>query len=384
MKPSRHLLLPLLVLLATDDCRADLIAHYTFDEDAGATTALNAVPGGPTGAVGTAVITGIPGISGNAYSFGGATATQADIVDMGNASFLPAITASGQLTFSAWVKTTDTTGNRNTVIFAGDDTSSNVYTDLGVAAGQAGFLGSASARNRPIGAGAPGQQTGIYSSPAVAPVNDGAWHNLVMTVDLSSAHLTLWVDGILANTQTMTAALFPAFNNFEIGRLGRSAPTDAFSGLIDDVQVYDKVLAPYQINYLKNHPGQPYTPADVDTDGLDDNWEIFYFGSITAQDGSGDPNGDGIPNIDEQTAGTNPGVLPKITSTSFVPGGDYTINFTGNPFTTYQVKKSTALGSFEAMEPPVLVIADASGAGVVTVPASQAAGTQGFYRLEVP
>jgi hypothetical protein len=31
-----------------------------------------------------------------------------------------------------------------------------------------------------------------------------------------------------------------------------------------------------------------------------------------------------------------------------------------------------------------LVIVDAGGDGVVTIPANQAAGTQGFYRLEVP
>jgi hypothetical protein len=233
---------------------ASLVAYYKFDEAAGATVAANQVAGS-TGAVGSAVTTGVAGISGNAYSFGGATATQADIVDMGNASFFSAVTASGQLTLSAWVKTTDTTSNRNCAIFAGDDTSSNVYTDLGVAAGQAGFLGSASARNRPSGAATPAQQTGIYSSPAVAPVNDGAWHNLVMTVNLSSSSLSLYVDGVLANTQTMATAAFPSFNNFEIGRLGRSAPTDPYQGLLDDVQVYDEALSQSQVQFLFANPG---------------------------------------------------------------------------------------------------------------------------------
>ncbi|MDB6078878.1 MAG: hypothetical protein JWO82_2625, partial [Akkermansiaceae bacterium] len=313
----------------------------------------------------------------------GATATQADIVDMGNASFLPAIIASGQLTFSAWIKTTDTTGNRNTVVFAGDDTSSNVYSDLGVAAGQTGFLGAATARNRPAAAPV-GQQSGIYSSPAVPPVNDGNWHHLAMTVNQSTSLLTLWVDGVVANTQFMSLAAFPAFNNFEIGRLGRSSPTDPFSGQIDDVQVYDQALAPYQIAYLKNHPGQEYIPADTDGDGLDDAWEIFYFGNITAQDGSGDPNGDGIPNSQEQTQGTNPGVLPAIKSAAFIAGGDYVINFTGNPNTTYQVKKSTTLAGFEALTPVLTGTTDGDGNGSVTVPAAQAAGPAGFYRLEIP
>lgn len=383
MKPYRYLLLPLAGILAAGECRADLIAHYKFDEAEGATTAANEVAGSSTGAVGNAVVAGVPGISGNAYRFGGTTATQADIVDMGNASFFQAITGSGQLTFSAWVSTTDTTGNRNTVVFAGDDTTSNVYTDLGVAAGQTGFLGAATARNRPAGA-AIAQQSGVYSSPAVAPVNDGAWHNLVMTADILTGQLTLWVDGVLANTQGMTVSNFPSFNNFEIGRLGRSSPTDAYSGLIDDVQVYNQVLAPYQISYLKNHPGQAFKTADTDGDGLDDAWEIYYFGSITAQDGLGDPNGDGINNLGEQAAGTNPGVLPKISGSSHVSGGDFIINFTGNPNTTYQVKKSTTLSAFVELDPAVTVTTDATGVGVATVPASQLTGAQGFFRIEIP
>ncbi len=307
MKQPKHLLLPLALLLAADDCRAELVAHYKFDEAAAAPTALNAVAGSPTGAVGANITTGQPGISGNAYSFVGTTATQADCVDMANASFFTALNASGKLSFTAWVKTSDTTGNRNCVVFAGDDTVANVYADLGVAAGQAGALGAASARNRPVGAVNAGQTTGIYSTPTVAPVNNGAWHHLVMTVELSTSRLELWVDGVLANTQIMTTSFFPVFKNFEIGRLGRLAPADAYAGLVDDVQVYDHVLTSTQITYLKNHPGTAYTSADSEPDGLADAWEILYFGDITSQTGSGiGPDLDGATNLEEQAAGTNP------------------------------------------------------------------------------
>jgi hypothetical protein len=229
-----------------------LVAHYKFDELAGATTAANELAGS-TGAVGANVTTGIAGISGNAYQFGGATANQADIVDMANASFFPAIVASGQLSFSAWINTLDTTGNRNTVVFAGNDTSSTVYADLGVGAGLAApDTGAATARNRPVGATS-AQQTGIYSTPVV--VNDGGWHHLVMTVDLAAATLALYVDGVLANTQTMGTAAFPTFNNFEIGRLGRSSPVDPYQGLVDDVQVYDHALSLGEVQYLFANPG---------------------------------------------------------------------------------------------------------------------------------
>ena len=45
---------------------------------------------------------------------------------------------------------------------------------------------------------------------------------------------------------------------------------------------------------------------DVDHDGLPDAWEITNFGSITAQSGSGDADGDGLSNAQEKALGTNP------------------------------------------------------------------------------
>lgn len=49
----------------------------------------------------------------------------------------------------------------------------------------------------------------------------------------------------------------------------------------------------------------PASP-DSDGDGLDDAWEIEHFGNITAQDGTGDPDGDGLTNEEEETLGTDP------------------------------------------------------------------------------
>lgn len=309
MKQHRHVLLPLTLLMVAGECHAELIAHYKFDEAAAAATALNAVAAGPTGAVGTAVTTGVTGIAGNAYSFAGATATQADTVDMGNASFFTAINNSGMFSFSSWVKTADTTGARNCVVFAGDDTVNAVYSDLGVAAGQEGFLGAASARNRPVGAPAGAQQTGIFSSPTVPPVNDDAWHHLVMTVDISTARLQLWVDGVLAKTQTMPTPGLPAYNNFEIGRLARLAPVDPYQGLVDDVQVYDHALTAVEIAFIRKFPGEPYVDQDVDLDGLSDPWERVYFNNITSQNGPGiGPDLDGATNWQEQDAKTDPTV----------------------------------------------------------------------------
>lgn len=52
--------------------------------------------------------------------------------------------------------------------------------------------------------------------------------------------------------------------------------------------------------------------TDTDADGLDDDWEIAHFGSITAQDGFGDDDGDGYYNVEEASFGTDPNVAGGI------------------------------------------------------------------------
>ncbi len=50
----------------------------------------------------------------------------------------------------------------------------------------------------------------------------------------------------------------------------------------------------------------PTSDPDTDDDGLDDAWEVFYFGNVAAQNESGDPDSDGFTNLQEQAAGSNP------------------------------------------------------------------------------
>ena len=45
---------------------------------------------------------------------------------------------------------------------------------------------------------------------------------------------------------------------------------------------------------------------DTDNDGLPDYWEMLYFGSLTATDGTTDSDGDGLSDYAEYLAGTDP------------------------------------------------------------------------------
>ena len=47
-------------------------------------------------------------------------------------------------------------------------------------------------------------------------------------------------------------------------------------------------------------------PTDGDGDTIGDNWEIFYFGDVTVTDGTGDAEPDGLTDLEEWQAGTDP------------------------------------------------------------------------------
>ena len=58
--------------------------------------------------------------------------------------------------------------------------------------------------------------------------------------------------------------------------------------------------------------------TDTDFDGLSDDWERFYFGSLDT-DGLSDADGDGVSNADEFAQGSHPGVV-ELTDTLNVAG----------------------------------------------------------------
>jgi hypothetical protein len=222
-----------------------LVSHYTFDETGG-TTATDSGPAGANGTIGANVTLGTAGKFGTAFTFHN-DATQAGIVDMGDATGLfGALTTSQAVTVSVWLNWT-TAGARDSAVFLGDNTVSNRYLDVGTVAGTAGVYGRA--RN--------GVNSGFPDlTPAIA-LNDGQWHHVAYTVDAAAEVTQIYVDGVLAGSSTTTpaVALPSPFNNFEVGRLGRSAPTDAYEGSIDELKIFDTVLSAAEIQTLAQGSG---------------------------------------------------------------------------------------------------------------------------------
>jgi hypothetical protein len=123
---------------------------------------------------------------------------------------------------------------------------------------------------------------------------------------------------------------------------------------------------------------------DADGDGLADSWELQYFGNLN-QNGAGDLDGDGVSNLREYRAGTNPADANsrfELVEIARVPGGT-AIQWTSQPGRRYRVRRSDSLltpaagyavvGSNLSATPPMNLFVDTGAAD----------RAQSFYVIEI-
>jgi hypothetical protein len=122
--------------------------------------------------------------------------------------------------------------------------------------------------------------------------------------------------------------------------------------------------------------------ADSDADGLLDEWELTYFGSLSPTAG-GDADGDGLTNLQEQNAGTNPmdgNSVLRVVSVEY-NGATVNVRFTSVAGRTYRVETSNQLtsGSWS------VVVDDLPGINDVLQVTDFGSGAAGhrFYRVRL-
>lgn len=116
--------------------------------------------------------------------------------------------------------------------------------------------------------------------------------------------------------------------------------------------------------------------ADTDGDGLPDDWELAYFGTLDATPG-GDPDGDGRTNLEEYENGTNPTVpdIFRIDRIELVSGSSL-LTVSNTTGTRYDVERAITLsGNWST-----IAVTQAVNVFTSAIPA----GTQAFWRLKQP
>ena len=296
--PTLLAVLGLLLLLApTPHARgqAGPIAHWKFDEVSGPTAFDSASTNhGTLSAAGATFVPG--GISGNAMSLDQAAN---GLVNMGNVLSL----TNGDHSIVAWVKTSP--GNVTVpLVVVGKHQSGTRNGYMLMLNGSGGGLVALGKTAFYQGGSGIAPLTVAETPISTTSVNDGNWHQIVMVLQVGGTK-RIYVDGAPAEDAKPTQAFNPNTAAFLIG--GSQAglvPTASFTGLIDDVQIYDRALTDPEIDLLFRNPGSEAKTAPVTATGPIAHWKFDEVGGTTAFD----------------SAGTNHGTL-SATGATFVPGG---------------------------------------------------------------
>jgi hypothetical protein len=89
----------------------------------------------------------------------------------------------------------------------------------------------------------------IYFDPLESEVvvTDAQWHHVGLVYDLDVFHRRLYVDGILVVEDTTAVAGNPSDGGLYIGASKELEAGSFFSGLIDDVRIYNRALIAEEI-----------------------------------------------------------------------------------------------------------------------------------------
>jgi len=261
----------------------NLVAHYAFDDSSniGADTSGNgndldfnsAVGGGNGVAFSASAEAG----AGAAYFDGGSFLTYSGAP----ASVLSTLASS--FTLSVWINTTTTVGQDGDLAFHDQGIVACDIPGLAKDSVPMSLTGSGIGFN--TGDDPAHFQFGDDTLSSYANVADGTYHHVVVTRDEATGIKQIYIDGNLNVSDT--AATYYLRDPVEIGvgaqiNGSRADPNLAdiggpyYQGLLDDIQLYNRVLTADEITYLHLNPGNVVagaSPAPVDADV---GFEIYY------------------------------------------------------------------------------------------------------------
>jgi hypothetical protein len=151
------------------------------------------------------------------------------------------LSVSNSFTIGLWVKTTATGGTSQWYNGKGllDGEMAGAADDFGIA-----LVGKYAA----FGVG--NSDTTILSTNAV---NDGSWHHVVASRDSGSGLMSLYVDGVFQSSASGPSGAKDSPSDLKIGSLRTLVSGGFLAGAIDDVRIYERVLAATEVAALINH-----------------------------------------------------------------------------------------------------------------------------------
>jgi len=202
----------------------------------------------------------------------------------------------GGFTVSLWIKTDATTTvgfGRDDILAKGDPTGSGYA--ISTRNNRAAFL--------------VGYSGGCYGSSLL---NDGEWHHIVGTRD-DSNNILLYVDNVVECTGTNNENVDTDYKIF-IGKHGTKNES-YFDGLIDDVRIYNRAVAPHGV-YYEDFDSEPFDFSEEPYFSVS-NGRLFFHGDRS----------DGVAGV-IWVGGSN-------------PGGEYPLPENSNYFENFKVSVDT-------------------------------------------
>jgi PKD repeat protein len=235
--------LPSTVAISVGTAASGLVAAYGFDEGVG--TAAGDISGNRNNGVVNGATWSTSGRFGNALSFG--SSSMVTIADSAS------LDLTSGMTLEAWVNPSSLNSSWKNVIFKpnGNPSTTNPSYLL------QGCSPSASAPSVYIN-----PTTSNLAAPSALPVN--TWSHIAATYD--GATLRFFVNGLLVATRPQTGAITASTDGLSIG--GNAYSGQNWSGLIDEVRVYNRALSATEIHNDMNVPvsgtsTRPAVPQNV-------------------------------------------------------------------------------------------------------------------------